>query len=413
MRGRIDENPATRRRGAVVVLVAASLATLLVFASFAVDVGYICALTSEAQDNADAGSLAGASALHQGKYDSYQDRTLDLLSQNQKYQGYDSLGDQIVEVGRWDRYTRSFTTLDPTLARKANAVRVRAVRADADLFFASIIGHTSTDVSREAIAMVSPTCGGVWGIDEVFVPGNVLVDSYDSTEGTYSTGSAYENGDVCSTGPLRVAGSIEIHGDTLGAPVEVSGGKATITGYIDDLSSPVELPPIEFGDVATTNDNNTIGLTDLGNDPFPSAPLELYIKANDNLTLQSGTYYFNSVGFEAAKGTKVEGSITVTGPTTIYVAGDIGLNAQGTFNTTTNPHDLTIYVAGDYVNITGGAAFYGSIYAPDAKALLAGNADMYGALIANEVQMTGNFGFHVDESLPIVHTLKSPPMLVK
>jgi hypothetical protein len=388
--------------------------TLMIFASLAVDVGYICALTAEAQDNADAGCLAGASAIHEGAYDNYKYRALELITQNQKYQGFSSSEDQIIEIGRWDRSTETFSTLDgEDGVSKVNAIRVVAKRNNAPLFFASVIGHDTTDVWREAVAMVAPTCGGVWGLEEVKVPGNVLVDSYYSTEGAYSAGSAYENGDVCSNGPLTVAGSIEIHGDTLGAPVVVSGGKALITGYIDELTSPVTIPAVDFGDVDTNNDNATIGLTDLGNDPFPFGNWELQIKANDNLTLTGGKYYFTSIGFDAAKHSQVPGSITVTGPTEMYVLGNIGLTAQGTFNTLADPHNLSIYCAGTSVSITGGAEFYGTITAPNADVVMAGNADMYGALIGKTVKLAGSFNFHVDESLPLVHSLKKPPQLVK
>lgn len=404
-----------RRRGAVVVLVTASMVTLLIFASLAVDVGYICALTGEAQDNADAGCLAGASAIHQGDYDSVKARALDIISRNQKRQGFLALEDQIIEVGRWDKATATFTSMDFSLADKANAVRVVGIRNKVSLFFASVMGHHSTDVSREAIAQVAPTCGGVWGIDEVKVPGNVVVDSYFSTEGEYSAGSAGENGDVCSNGPLDVAGSIEIHGDVIGDPVEVAGGKAIITGYIDELGSPIEVPSVDFGDVATDNDNASIGLTDLGRDPFPSGGKSLggwnlVIKANDNLTLLPGTYYFES----AELGTKkMTGSITVTGPTTIYVAGDFGVAGKAQLNTTGDPHNLTIYSSGSTFKLAGNAAVYGTIFAPNSHVMLVGNAEMYGALIGKTVKMAGNFNFHVDESLPLVHSLKSPPMLVK
>ncbi len=400
-----------RRRGAVVVLVTASMVTLLVFASLAVDVGYICALTGEAQDNADAGCLAGASAIHQGDYDSVKARALDLIGRNQKRQGFHALEDQIVEVGRWDKATSTFDSMDFSLADKANAVRVVAVRNKVSLFFASVMGHHSTDVRREAIAMVAPTCGGVWGIKDVYVGGNVRVDSYDSTEGEYSVGSADNNGDVCSNGPLRVAGSIEIYGDTLGDPVEIDGGKAYVDGNIDILHSPVEIAAIDFGDVATNNDNETIGLTDNGFDPVVGQTLN--VPANDNLTLAPGTYFFDSIDFEVAKGKKVPGSISVKGPTKIYLNGTFGATAQGTINTTNDPHDFTLISSGPSLAIVGGSTFYGSIFAPNATILLAGNADVYGAMIGSEVQMTGAFQFHVDESLPLVHSLKSAPMLVK
>lgn len=382
------------------------MVTLVAVAALAVDVGYICALVSEAQDNADAGCLAAASAIRQGHYDQYDDRALEIIGRNQKFQGFNALEEQIIQVGRWDRYTSAFTALDPSLANKANAVRVVATRNEVPLFFAAIAGHKTTDVAREAIAMISPTCGGVWGFAEVDVPGNVRVDSYDSTESSYSLVGAGNNGDVCSNGPLTVAGSIEIYGDTLGDPVTVRGGTAYVDGYIDTLDSPVEPPVVDFGDAATNNDNGIIGLTDKGNNPF-STGWNMSIKANDNLTLPTGTFYFESVSFASGA------SLTLSGPTTIYLAGNFDETGRGTFNTTGDPHDLTMYSLGPLVHISGSASFYGSIMAPKSDVHLAGNADYYGALIGNDVKMNGNFKFHVDESLPVVHSLKPAPVLVK
>jgi hypothetical protein len=119
------------------------------------------------------------------------------------------------------------------------------------------------------------------------------------------------------------------------------------------------------------------------------------------------------VEFGTVKGMKMPGSITVTGPVEIYLAGDFDLTGQGTVNTTKNPHDFKLVSSGLNVKIVGGASFYGSIFAPNAHIHMAGNADVYGAAIGNTVKMAGAFQFHVDASLPLVHSLKRPPMLVK
>ncbi len=389
------------------------MTTMLLVGSLAVDVGYICALTGEAQNNADAGCLAGASALQEGAYEDFHERALTMLGRNQKSQGFTALRDQIIQVGRWDTKALSFTPVDPLDANRGNAVRVVSVRNKVPLFFAGLAGHHATDVTREAVAMVRPTCGGIWGLEEVRVPGNVVVDSYDSRDGAYSAMSAGENGDVCSNGDLSVAGSIEIHGDALGRPVTTSGGAYTITGFVDELGDPIDPPMVDFGDVALINDNGSIGLTDNGNDPFPAGPWDLFIKTDDNLTLAPGTYYLDSAEFGAVHGTKLPGSITLTGPTTIYVDGDFGATGQGAINTTGDPGNLTIISSGSKFSLTGQAEFYGSIIAPKSEVLLAGGGDMYGALIGGTVKIAGNFQFHVDESLDLVHSLKKPAILVK
>ncbi len=58
-------NRLTRKdeRGAVAVLVVAALVALLGFAALAIDVGFLVMKKTELQTAADAGALAGASAL--------------------------------------------------------------------------------------------------------------------------------------------------------------------------------------------------------------------------------------------------------------------------------------------------------------------------------------------------------------
>lgn len=395
-----------RRRGAVVVITSVSLVTLLLFGALAVDVGYIAALTAEMQSTADGASLAGVSALRDGDYARYTDRAENIISRNQKSQGFLSLDDQVIEVGRWDRELQMFTPFSDAEAAKGNSVRVVSKRNKVSLFFAPIMGKNSTNVAREAVAWVSPDCGGLWGINGVEVPGNVTVDSYFSTDGAYSALGAGENGDVCSNSDLTVGGSIEIFGDTMGDPVTVKGGSATVHGYVDTLSEPADIPEVDFGDIATDNDNGLIGLTDKGNNPFSSG-WNLSIKANDNLTVPPGRYYFESVSFASGS------SLTFTGETEIYLLGNFNESGYATFNTTGDPHDLTIYSKGDVLNISGSTEFYGSILAPNAAVSITGTPDFYGAIVCGTLKMAGNAQVHVDESLGLTHSLKGPPMLVK
>ena len=114
-----------KRRGVVIALTAICLITLLLCAALAIDVGYICALTAEQQNNADAGALAGASGLQDQDSTAARSRALSLLAQNQEPQGYRSLSDQIIDFGWFDSVNLVFHPLDdPT---NAFAIRVRIV----------------------------------------------------------------------------------------------------------------------------------------------------------------------------------------------------------------------------------------------------------------------------------------------
>ncbi|MHC4066924.1 MAG: DUF7305 domain-containing protein, partial [Planctomycetota bacterium] len=175
------------------------------------------------------------------------------------------------------------------------------------------------------------------------------------------------------------------------------------TATIDGVSA----PPVDPGDVVYNNSNDTIGLTDGGKEPFSSG-WNMSIGSQDNLTLGAGTYFFDSMRFRAGA------TVTVTGPTTIYVAGNIDAIGGGIVNATAKPANLTILCMGTQVTLNGTSDFYGSVYAPNADMVLSGDSEYYGAVVGRYVDMRGNFQFHVDESLPLLDLFAPPPpMLVE
>ncbi len=408
MRRICKQDTSSRRRGVVALLVAVTLVVLLICGSLAVDVGYICALTAEQQNNADAGALAGAVALQEGDSLSVLDRVRDVIARNQQPQGYRSLEDQIIEIGWWHPVYQTFVPLDVAdWEVRGYAVRVRAYRNNAPLFLAAIMGKTSTNVSREAVTVGAGQCRGIWGIEGVRIPGNVLTDSYDSTKGDYDPDSAGDDGDVCSGRGIDGMGSIEINGDMM-----------TGMGYWPTLAGNAGI--FSTGITTSSIDGMVGPLAEVPQDLVSQG--DLLLKADEDLALDPGTYLFDSITLRA------RASITISGPTTIYVAsysntqadvsiavdGDITATGKGFINTTEDPHNLTIVILGDDATLNGTESFYGTVIAPNADVILSGTSDYYGMVIGKTVLMRGDFEFHVDESLP-EHDLMQPPppMLVK
>lgn len=392
------------RRGVSIVAAVVSMPILIGAMALVIDLGTIYAAKSEVRNIADAGALAGAGALRDNQWETAADQSLAFIESNQLAQGFTSLADQVVEVGRWDSAAKTFTA---SAASSANAIRVATVRADVPLRFAPFLGISTSSVNGEAIAMITPSCGGVWGMESVTVPGNVLIDSYDSTQGPYSAGAAGDNGDLCSNVDITVSGNATINGDVMSDSVTINGGSVSITGITEQATVDADVPVLDFTEVAATNDNGSIGLTDNGQVAFDPVTRDLHIQAGDNLTLAAGTYYFNIVTFDAP------GTLSLAGPVKLYTTGDLNASGSGTINTSLDPHDLAIVSSAALIQITGSVQFYGSILAPNAEVRLAGNADFFGAVIAREVNISGNFGFHVDDSVEIMRTLRSPPTLVQ
>jgi hypothetical protein len=379
--------------------------TILIFGALAIDVGHICAVAGEMQHTADGASLAGASAIRDENPGEVQARALEIISAMQKSQGFHSLEDQVIEVGTWNSITGEFTPLAESGATRPFAVRVVSHRSETQYFFAPIIGHYSADVFREAVALGSGPCTGVWGL-EGLKAGSIRTDSYDATDGPYDPATAGEDGDLCSGAELTIQGSYELHGDAMagfGHEVTVNGGSGMMTGLTSSNYLDITPPEVDFGNVTTANDNPTIGPTDGGSSPWKGDGYHLNVTGNETLTLGAGTYYFDSIKLSGGA------AVILTGPTKIYVSGTIDATGGTFVNEGKTPGDFEIICSGPDVKISGGTGFFGSILAPYADVKLSGNdTGFYGGLVGKTVTMIGDVSIHVDESLPI-NDLFAPP----
>lgn len=410
----VPRHQSSRRRAAVAVLTAVTLVVLLIFASFAVDLGFVRAVCGDMQHTADSAALAGASALREADGadpDLVKERAVQMIELMQKSQGFEAMQDQVIEVGKWDFETREFTPLEPG-ERAPFAVRVVSIRKKTPLFFAAIMGKYSTDVLREAVALGSSKCGGIWGLRGVRVDGSVVTDSYDSDDGIYLADTAGDNGDICSGRDVTINGGVEVDGDVMcgfGYEVDINGGAGEISGTTTSNSSPVTGPVPDFGNIRYVNDNSTIGLTDGGRSPWRAGGgWNLYVTANDNAGVPPGEYYMDTITMRSGA------TITVSGKTTFYVAGKVNASGAGIANVTSDPQNLTIISKGTAFEIGGTADFYGSVLAPYADVNLHGDSQWYGAVVGGTVWVHGNVKFHVDESLSIVDFFDPPmPTLVK
>jgi hypothetical protein len=402
-----------RRRATVAVLTAVTLVVLLIFASLAIDLGFVRAVCGDMQHTADAGALAAASALMQSdgkETEDAKDRAVDVIERMLKSQGVDALDDQIIEFGTWDYSTREFTPVSVASGTKPFAVRVVGVRNKTPLFFAGVMGKYSTNVTREAVALASGPCAGIWGLEGVKVTGSVLTNSYNSDDGPYSADTAGENGDICSGRNITVNGSVEVDGDVMcGFGYEVTtNGNPEITGLTTANTGPITAPTVDFGNIKSVNDDTLIGQTTAGKSPWKGAGWNLYINANDNLNVPPGKYYMDSITMHSGS------TLTVTGPTTVYVGGNVAASGGGVINKTADPGDFSIIAAGTSFEIGGSYDFYGSVLAPNADVKLHGDSQFYGGVIGKTVTLLGNFEVHVDESLPLMSFMTPPqPSLVK
>jgi len=161
-------------RGQVLVLVALALFVLLGFAALGIDVGYMYSVRHELQRSADAGALAGASALRQ-----YGKNCLDSTS-NEIYTYFPITKDEAIaralDYARRDNVSTKPLTIPEVLVScpapgpKNPLMRVRVdVERNAPLFFGRVLGWDNTTIKAFAVAeafpITAPTkCVVPWGI---------------------------------------------------------------------------------------------------------------------------------------------------------------------------------------------------------------------------------------------------------
>jgi Mg-chelatase subunit ChlD len=137
----------SRRRGAVIVLTAIVLVVMVILIALAVDIGYLSTVRTELQCAADAGALAGAAEMTAS-------RSKGVAAAREFVQRNVAVDDSDVEIemGRWDRDSRSFAPGQ----NPADALRVVVRQPETPLFFARIMGKRSQSLKAEAIAACAP-----------------------------------------------------------------------------------------------------------------------------------------------------------------------------------------------------------------------------------------------------------------
>ena len=383
-----------RKRGVVAVLVVITTVTLLSFVAFSADLGYVYNTHSDLQRAVDAGALAGASGVLTSSSHATT-RAIEYARYNLVVGKALTPGDLTVTVGSWEWKSRTFYPLTGLETIVPNAIQVEGRRLDMPLFFGSIVGSSTVDVTKRSVGMAgSGRCVGIWGINGITTKGNIYTDSYDPALGPYGGANIRPNGDICGCADISVDGSVEIHGDAMygtGYNFIPSGNAYEVWGIVGEQSCSSPTPTFDSSDAAIVNDNFGL-ITDKGNDPFNGTQWDFVVTGNDSLTLPPGTYYFTSALLDG------QATITITGQTVIYITGPASFTGGGLLFPNGDAAELTIYAEGPTIEIDGSAGFYGAVVAPNADFFSKGSGEFFGVLIAKTLDFQGSAAIHIDES---------------
>ncbi len=310
MKRMLSQIRARERRAATTVLVVLTLPLLIGFIALAVDVGLMCSVRADLQNAADAGALSaaidlGGTTSNGDKLGAASATAVSIVQSNRAF-GKEQLEidpDTDLVFGRatHNEGTKKYD-FTPTL-ENPNAVQVTVRCTDdspngaVDLFFAAILGKHSANISATAVASLNAgSCGGIIGLNRIYLREETYTDSYNSIDGVYVPGSGGDNGDVCSNGHIRLISSAGINGDATYGPDEDGvqlGGDSYVTGEQTGLENEIDYPPVDLGNVPFSNDNDSVPLSALENDPLASGGFPLDSGAGgvaDSVTLLPGTY---------------------------------------------------------------------------------------------------------------------------
>jgi len=97
-------------------------------------------------------------------------------------------------------------------------------------------------------------------------------------------------------------------------------------------------------------------------------------------------------------------ALTTSGTMKVYTTGNIEAAGNGMTNANASPSSLQIYgtnstAGGQTIRFVGNGSSSAAIYAPNATFTLKGNGNLYGAVVANTINLNGNAAFHYDEAL--------------
>lgn len=253
----------------------------------------------------------------------------------------------------------------------------------------------------EAVVQLIKRAGpgnGVVGVESVQLNGwgcvstrrdrarHLKLDSYDSRQGPYTAEASRGSLRVCTNDhrerAMSLMGGVAINGDVVLGPGsdpdrtlwQVPEHTISISGavVVSETAVPVE-------EVVMPQ------LPDRG---------RLSISGDEEVILEGGLYRFRNIRISG------HGKLIFTGPAQVYVDHRVEIVGHGAIATPDQRStNLTLYVQGGRVGLSGHADLYARVHAPNAIVEISGDGDLYGAVIGRDVVVNGRGTIHYDEAL--------------
>ena len=239
----------------------------------------------------------------------------------------------------------------------------------------------------------SPFQIGLLGLSLVELEDRVVVDSYDSALGEYDPMAAGSEGHIHSNGDIILLTNNTVNGNALAGGTVTLGSGSTITGTATEgVPSATVVTDISY----PAYNSDTAGISPPG--AYDTSTYDLTVNPGQIVTLDPGTYSFNRITLRTGA------QLAMTGPVVIYMTGKFSAEDGAVINTSKIPANLMIIssMAGvDAIQMdVGTGEFYGGIYALNGEVEFnEGGWNIYGAIVADEIDIDGDARFHYDVAL--------------
>ena len=286
-------------------------------------------------------------------------------------------------------------------------------------------------VGRQWVHMNSNATADSWISD---------TDSNSSTAGVaYAAGLRRDNASVgtvsAANGALALDSNASIYGTantgggsvTTNSNVRIYGATSPASPKVDtsrihtDFTCTFPTTTVPTGDVVNTVSSSWAGGTSGSPQTIPRAGdraasdgkyyytfgsgVNINMDSNKVISItQPVVFIFPSHAGVQSIHTSSNANINVTTGKTveIYTNGNISLDSNNSINIGNDASKLNIYGTNSTSQtfvLSSNVSIYGTIYAPNASFQIDSNCKLYGAVIANTIQMDSNAAFHYDESL--------------
>jgi len=387
----------SRRRGIAVIYLAVVLGALIGVVGLAADTAYVLLAAHQLQNAADSAALSAAEEVG---FDTAQAKTdaVNTAAANRAAGAsvkLDSTND--ITIGNYNRSNSTFSANTTPY----NAVQVVARRTSGslggavNLFFAPIFGITSSNVSRQAIAMSSPLGAGLIVLDKTANPSVQLTGT-----GSNSNKINIPNGGVAIDSTSASALQWTGHPTITATSLNIVGNDTAVTGSGVLPSGTLTLQAPSVADPLANLAAPAKGTTQNGtSSPLPAGYYPNGLPAG---TLAGGIYYVDN-------GISLKGNdtITCTSGCLIYLHTG-GISMVGNSNIAVTPMSSGTYAGISFyqdrsnttsitLKGTSGNSTTGVLYFPAASVTIQGTPDSVASqLICDTLTVQGNAQLNIN-----------------